>query len=343
MASTPPPVLTAVIVLMVGGLLSSLIAAVLRRVLTGVAQARNRSPQPTVGAALVASVAPLGWVASTALAWQILPTTVASDRIAFGLAKLVLVVLLVRLANRLGKGLLQRAAGRSEDPAVSGMIQALVPLQRALIWCLGAIFYLQNIGVQMAAIWALLSAGGIGAGLALKEPVSEFFEYITILLDKPFRNGQLIQVGDVMATVERVGVRSTRLRSVNGEGIVMSNSALTSSVVSNYGDMAERRLLYRLGLTYDTSHDQLERLPGLLRSIVEQQRDARFDRAHFVAFNSSSLDVELAYFVPSNDFKRALDVQQRINLAILQRFAEEGIQFAFPTRTIAMQPAQPGG
>lgn len=340
MPSSPSPFLTALAVLLGGGLLSSLMAALLGRSLVRLAQARGVSSQATIGSALLASVAPLGWVVSATMAWQILPTSAAADRIAFSLAKLVLMVLLVRLANRICRGLLQRAAARSDDPALSGMIQAVIPLQRALVWCLGAVLYLQNIGVQMAAIWALLSAGGIGAGLALKEPVSEFFEYITILLDKPFQNGQLIQVGEVMATVERVGVRSTRLRSVNGEAIVMSNSALTSAVVSNYGDMKERRLLYRLGLTYDTSHEQLANLPALLRSIVDRQPDARFDRAHFVAFSSSSLDFELAYFVPSNDFKRALDVQQRINLEIVQTFAAQGLQFAFPTQTIELRSPQ---
>ena len=191
----------------------------------------------------------------------------------------------------------------------------------------------------MAAIWALLSAGGIGAGLALKQPVSEFFEYITILLDKPFQTGQFINVGEVWGTVERVGVRSTRLRSVNGEAIVMSNSALTSSVVANYGEMQERRLIYRLGVTYDTSHAVLERIPGLLKAIVEQGGDARFDRAHFVAFNSSSLDFELVYFVPSNDYIQAMEAQQRINLDIVQRFAKEGIEFAFPTQTLHVHSA----
>lgn len=340
MPSSPSPFLTALAVLLGGGLLSSLMSALLGRSLVRLAQARGVSSQATIGSALLASVAPLGWVVSATMAWQILPTSAAADRIAFSLAKLVLMVLLARLANRICRGLLQRAAARSDDPALSGMIQAVIPLQRALVWCLGAVLYLQNIGVQMAAIWALLSAGGIGAGLALKEPVSEFFEYITILLDKPFQNGQLIQVGEVMATVERVGVRSTRLRSVNGEAIVMSNSALTSAVVSNYGDMKERRLLYRLGLTYDTSHEQLANLPALLRSIVDRQPDARFDRAHFVAFSSSSLDFELAYFVPSNDFKRALDVQQRINLEIVQTFAAQGLQFAFPTQTIELRSPQ---
>jgi small-conductance mechanosensitive channel len=153
-------------------------------------------------------------------------------------------------------------------------------------------------------------------------------------------SGQFINVGAVWATVERVGVRSTRLRSINGEAIVMSNSALTGSVVSNYGEMQWRRLIYRLGVTYDTSHSTLERIPQLLRNIVENGGDAQFDRCHFVAFNDSSLDFELVYFVPTNDFMQAMDVQQRINLEIVRRFGEEGIAFAFPTRTVQMiQPS----
>ena len=329
--------LTALLILVGGGLLSTLLAKVLERSLGRITRRTASDTDDFVVSVLVESFPAAGWVLSASLAWQILPTSPGMDRLAFGIAKLILVILLVRLTNRICRRLLQRAAAHSGEPAISGMIQALAPLQRALIWCLGTVLYLQNIGVQMAAIWALLSAGGIGAGLALKEPVSEFFEYITILLDKPFQNGQLIQVGDVVATVERVGVRSTRLRSVNGEAIVMSNSTLTGSVVANYGEMKERRLLYRLGLTYDTSHEQLLKVPGLLQSIVEAQGDARFDRAHFVAFNSSSLDFELAYFVPTNDFKRALDVQQQINLEIVQRFAQGGLQFAFPTQTIEMR------
>ncbi|MFZ9215507.1 MAG: mechanosensitive ion channel family protein [Vulcanococcus sp.] len=331
MASPAAPALSALAVLLCGGLLSWLLAKLIAR-----SQARQAGGDHLLITLVASALPPLGWVLSASLAWQILPTNAASDRIAFSLAKLILAVLLIRLANRIGQRVLGRAASQSDDPALSGMLRALAPMQRTLLWCLGVILYLQNIGVQMAAIWALLSAGGIGAGLALKEPVSEFFEYITILLDKPFQNGQLIQVGEVTATVERVGVRSTRLRSVNGEAIVMSNSALTNAVVANYGDMQERRLVQRLGLTYDTPAEQLAQVPELLQTLVERQGDARFDRAHFVAFNSSSLDFELAYFVPTNDYKRALDVQQRINLEIVQVFAKQGLQFAFPTQSVQL-------
>lgn len=340
MPLAPGTFLPALFTLVGGGFLSILLARVLTLALGKVVRRTRSRADDFILQVLGETIPAAGWVLSAAVAWRILPTSAASDRLAFGVAKLILVVLLVRLVNRISIRLLQSWAGRQSDDAVATMISSLAPLVRALVWTVGAVFYLQNIGVQMAAIWALLSAGGIGAGLALREPVSEFFEYITILLDKPFVSGQFINVGDVWATVERVGVRSTRLRSINGEAIVMSNSALTGSVVANYGSMQRRRLLYRLGVTYDTSHATLERIPSLLQDIVEAGGDADFDRCHFVAFNDSSLDFELVYFVPTNDFAQAMTVQQRINLEIVKRFAELGIDFAFPTRTVQLsQPS----
>ena len=326
--------LPALLALIGGGLLSLLIARVFGVVFGRLTRRTRSETDDFIVQVIVETIPILGWVVSASWAWWLIPTAPEADRVVFTVAKLILVIFLVRLVNRISLRLLQRSATHSGDPAVGSMLRALAPMLRALVWSVGAVLYLQNIGVQMAAIWALLSAGGIGAGLALKQPVSEFFEYITILLDKPFQTGQFINVGEVWGTVERVGVRSTRLRSVNGEAIVMSNSALTSSVVANYGEMQERRLIYRLGVTYDTSHAVLERIPGLLKAIVEQGGDARFDRAHFVAFNSSSLDFELVYFVPSNDYIQAMEAQQRINLDIVQRFAKEGIEFAFPTQTL---------
>ena len=331
--------LPALLALIGGGLLSLLVARFFGVVFGRLTRKTSSETDDFIVQVIVETIPILGWVVSASWAWWLIPTAPEADRVVFTVAKLILVIFLVRLVNRISLRLLQRSAIHSGDPAVGSMLRALAPMLRALVWCVGAVLYLQNIGVQMAAIWALLSAGGIGAGLALKQPVSEFFEYITILLDKPFQTGQFINVGEVWGTVERVGVRSTRLRSVNGEAIVMSNSALTSSVVANYGEMQERRLIYRLGVTYDTSHAVLERIPGLLKAIVEQGGDARFDRAHFVAFNSSSLDFELVYFVPSNDYIQAMEAQQRINLDIVQRFAQERIEFAFPTQTLHVHSA----
>jgi small-conductance mechanosensitive channel len=311
-----------------GGLLGLLVARLAQRVLGRITRRTASTTDDFVVTVLVDTIPPVAWVLSASLAWQILPTDAASDRLVYGLAKLILVVLIVRLVNRIGLRLLQRWANRAGDLQVANLIRSLAPMLKALVWCLGAVFYLQNIGVQMAAIWALLSAGGISAGLALKEPVSQFFEYITILLDKPFQPGQLIHVGQVWGTVEKVGVRSTRLRSINGEAIVMSNSALTGAVVANFGEMQRRRLSVRLGLKLKTPVEQLQRLPQLLAEIVQSEGTAEFERCHFVSLENNSLDFELVYYVPSNDFQQALDVQQRINLTILHRFAEQGLELA---------------
>ena len=320
--------LPALLTLVGGGLLGLLVAPLVQRVLGRIARRTVSTTDDFVMTVLADTIPPVVWVLSASLAWQILPTDAASDQVVYGVAKLILVVLIVRLVNRIGRRLLQRWANRASDAEVANLIRSLAPMLKALVWCLGVVFYLQNIGVQMAAIWALLSAGGIGAGLALKEPVSQFFEYITILLDKPFQPGQLIRVGQVWGTVEKVGVRSTRLRSINGESIVMSNSSLTGAAVANFGEMQRRRLSVRLGLNLNTPVEQLERLPEQLAEIVNSEGTAEFERCHFVSLEKTSLDFELVYYVPSNEFKQALDVQQRINLAILRRFAEQGLELA---------------
>ena len=155
--------------------------------------------------------------------------------------KLIILIIIIRALNKVLMRTLIESTSKIDDSSISSMISSLTPLIKALTWTIGSIFFLQNIGVQMTAIWALLSAGGIGAGLALKDPVQEFFEYITILLDKPFQKGEFIKSDGVLGMVERVGVRSSRIRSINGEVIVMSNSALTNGIISNYAQMEKRR------------------------------------------------------------------------------------------------------
>ena len=131
--------------------------------------------------------------------------------------KLFILIIIIKALNKVLIRSLTESTSKINDSSISSMVSSLTPLIKALTWTIGSIFFLQNIGVQMTAIWALLSAGGIGAGLALKDPVQEFFEYITILLDKPFQKGEFIKSDGVLGMVERVGVRSSRIRSINGE------------------------------------------------------------------------------------------------------------------------------
>ncbi len=327
-------IITALAALLFGGLISILTARTARQVLGRLAQRTKSESDDFVVGVFVNAIRPLGFVISASLAWKILPIGEEIDSFVLGLIKLICIALIVRVINRIMLYLIQRWAKHINDSAVSTMLSSLTPMFRALVWCIGIAFYLQNIGVQMAAIWALLSAGGIGAGLALKEPVQEFFEYITILLDKPFQSGQFINIEGIWATVERVGVRSTRLKSLNGEIIIMSNSRLTNGIISNYAEMKNRRLVHRLGVVYDTKYNQMKSIPNIIKSIIDSTEDSSFDRCHFVEFGNFSLDFEFVYYIPTNNYQRAMAAQEKINLEIMRNFEKEGIEFAFPTQTI---------
>ncbi len=255
--------------------------------------------------------------------------------------KLLILIILIKVINKILIRSLQESSEKINDPSIISMISSLTPLIKAFTWTIGTIFFLQNIGVQMTAIWALLSAGGIGAGLALKDPVQEFFEYITILLDKPFQKGEFIKADSVLGIVERVGVRSSRIRSINGEVIVMSNSALTNGIISNYAQMKRRRLVHKLGVVYETSPSLMKMIPKIIEKIVEETKDASFDRCHFTNFGDFSLNFELVYYIPTNNYLAAMEAQQCINLKIIEEFSLNNIEFAFPTQTLNIERNEP--
>ena len=253
------------------------------------------------------------------------------------LEKLLILIILIKLINKVLIRSLTESTSKINDSSIISMISSLTPLIKAFTWTIGSIFYLQNIGVKMTAIWALLSAGGIGAGLALKDPVQEFFEYITILLDKPFQKGDFIKSEGVLGMVERVGVRSSRIRSINGEVIVISNSALTNGVISNYAQMKQRRLVHKLGVVYETSPTLMRMIPKITKNIVEETQNASFDRCHFTDFGNFSLNFELVYYIPTNNYLAAMEAQQSINLRIIEEFTSNNIDFAFPTQTLNIE------
>ncbi len=318
----------------VGCVISLVSPKILKKVLRRITSATQSKTDDYIATLLIETIKPLGFILSFIVAWKVLLIGGIVDRTLIGISKFLCLIYIVRFVNRILLKIIQRWASKINDKSISEMIRSLSPMVGASVWSLGVIFYLQNMGVQMAAIWALLSAGGIGAGLALKEPVQEFFEYITILLDKPFQNGQFIHIEGIWAKVESVGVRSTRLRSINGEAIVMSNSRLTNGVISNYAEMKKRRLVHKLGVVYETSYEQAKNIPEMIKNIVEQTENAIFDRCHFIQFADSSLDFELVYYIPTSDYLQAMSAQQEINLAIMKKFQDENISFAYPTQTI---------
>ncbi len=207
-------------------------------------------------------------------------------------------------------------------------------IAKLVLWSLALLLALDNLGVDVTALVAGLGIGGIAVALAAQNILGDLFASLAIVLDKPFVIGDFIIIGEFMGTVEHIGIKTTRIRSLSGEQLVFSNMDMLNSRIRNYKRMVERRVVFGFGVTYDTPADKLDAIPGTVRSIIESMEKTRFDRAHFARYGDSSLEFEVVYFVQSGDYNLYMDIQQAINMGILRAFAKESVEFAFPTRTL---------
>ncbi|HSB55513.1 MAG TPA: mechanosensitive ion channel family protein, partial [Gemmatimonadales bacterium] len=211
---------------------------------------------------------------------------------------------------------------------------------RSLLWVVLVLLVLDNLGVNISTLMAGLGIGGVAIALATQNILGDLFASLSIVLDKPFVVGDFIVVGDLMGTVERVGLKTTRLRSLSGEQLIFANADLLGSRVRNFKRMSERRVLFDLGVTYETQAATLSRIPAMLREIVDAERGVRFDRAHLRSFDASAVTFEVVYYILDPDYNRFMDTQQRINLAIFRRFEAENVEFAYPTQTLYVRTTE---
>lgn len=226
---------------------------------------------------------------------------------------------------------------RASNP--SGVTHLLVVglVLRILLWVVALLMVLDNLGFNITTLVASLGIGGIAVALAVQNILGDLFSSVSIALDKPFVIGDFIVVGNYMGTVEYVGLKTTRLRSLGGEQIIISNTELLKERIRNYKRMDERRVAFQFGIAYETAVEDVERVPGLVRDIVLASGElVRFDRAHFMAYGESALQFEVVYFMLTNDFNKYMDAQQKINLGILRELRRRGIAFARPTRVVHM-------
>lgn len=228
----------------------------------------------------------------------------------------------------------RRRRAMSTDRAVASSLGIVGFLVRTAIWALIVLLVLDNLGVDVTAMVAGLGIGGVAIALASQNILGDLFASLSITFDRPFVVGDFLIIDDFLGSVEYIGVKSTRLRSLSGEQIIMANAELLKARIRNYGRMAERRVVFALNVTYDTAADMLERIPQEVRRIVEAQQDTRFDRSHFASYGAHSLDFETVYYVLSADYNRYMDIQQAINLEIYRTFEGLGIEFAYPTQTL---------
>jgi small-conductance mechanosensitive channel len=211
---------------------------------------------------------------------------------------------------------------------------------KVVLWSCGLLFVLNNLGVNITAAVAGMGIGGVAVALAAQSVLGDAFSSFAIYMDKPFVIGDFIIVGSHMGVVEHIGIKTTRVRSLQGEQLVFSNTDLTSSRIQNFKKMEKRRIPFAIGVTYDTPLEKLKRIPGIIKTIIDDLESIDFDRAHFKSYGDFSLNYEIIYYVQSGDYNHYMDMQQQINFAIKEAFERENIEFAFPTQTLFVNKSE---
>jgi small-conductance mechanosensitive channel len=250
----------------------------------------------------------------------------------------VITFLIVRLFSSVIQLILQSVVRRQErgEEKVK-QLGGLMLIINAFIWLFGLIFLFDNLGYDVTTVITGLGIGGIAIALAAQNILGDLFNYFVIFFDRPFETGDFIIIDEKMGEVDYIGIKTTRLKSLSGEQLIFANSDLTNSRIHNYKRMQRRRITFKFGVIYQTSLENLKTIPGLVRSIIEEQDNVTFDRAHFASYGDSSLDFEAVYYILSSEYAAYMNAQQEINFRLFEEFQNRGIDFAYPTRTLFIQ------
>ncbi|OQX78857.1 MAG: mechanosensitive ion channel protein MscS [Candidatus Omnitrophica bacterium 4484_70.1] len=229
---------------------------------------------------------------------------------------------------------------RGGDKALDRSLKGIFRVTKVVVWGLAIVFFLDNIGFKISTVIAGLGIGGVAIALAAQTILKDIFSYLSILFDHPFEVGDFIIIDNYLGTVEYIGIKTTRIRSLGGEQLVFSNTDLTDSRLRNYKRMEKRRVVFRIGVVYSTPLDKLKKIPKIIEEIIKNVKDTIFDRAHFFSYGDFSLIFEIVYYVIGSDYNKYMDIQQEINFAIKERFEKEEIEFAYPTQTIYLSKSE---
>lgn len=232
---------------------------------------------------------------------------------------------------------------RPDDPAIETITKNITNVIRWAIWALGAVFVLDNLGINISALVAGLGIGGIAVAMASQAILGDLFSALAIFVDKPFEVGDFIIIDGMMGSVEYIGLKTTRIRSLSGEQLIFSNSDLTKSRIKNYKRMEARRIAFKIGVVYQTSLEKIKKIPLLVQEIFKTIKDTKLDRVHFESFGDFSLNYEIVYFVHSADYNIYMNKQQEINFALKEVFEREQVDFAYPTQTLFIPRTNGGG
>ena len=223
---------------------------------------------------------------------------------------------------------------KEKDLAKKQALKGIITVIKIIVWSIVLIILLDNLGIKISALVAGLGIGGIAIALAAQSILGDLFSYFIIFFDRPFEIGDFIIVGDFLGTIEDIGIKTTRLRSLGGEELIFSNTDLVNSRLRNYKRMKKRRVVFKFGVIYQTSLKQLKEIPKIIKDIINQIDGATIDRVHFSSYGDFSLNFEIVYYVDSRDYNIYMDIQQEINFQLKEIFEKQKIEFAYPTQTV---------
>jgi len=255
-----------------------------------------------------------------------LVTVVTSVVIIFFVIRIILTV----IRKALETYVLKQENGEAKLKQITGIMVVI----NIAVWALGAVFLFDNLGYDVTAIITGLGIGGIAIALAAQNILGDLFNYFVIFFDRPVEMSDFIVVDDKRGTVEFIGIKTTRIKSISGEQLVISNSNLTGSRIHNFRRLEKRRALFNIGVVYGTPLEKLKRIPEIITRIVESEPLTTPDRVHFATYGEFSLNFEVVFFVESAEYNQYMDIIQDVNFRIYEAFENEGIQFAYPTQTI---------
>ncbi len=282
-------------------------------------------------------IVPLLFIASFYLSTNILTIGEKVSEIIY-IACLALFMIFAALAiSRFFVFMFNRYLEKKYEGQQSGSVKWIAALINAVIWVVALLLFLDNLGIKVTTLVAGLGIGGIAIAFAANAILQDLFSFVTIFFDRPFEIGDFINVDGLSGTIEHIGVKTTRVRSLSGEQLIFANTDLTNSRIRNYKRMESRRIAFGIGVTYDTPAAKLRNLPPMIKKIIESMENVRFDRAHLKEFGDFSINFEVVYYVLSQDYNLFMDVQQAINLAIKDAFDEHDVEFAFPTQSIYIE------
>lgn len=258
------------------------------------------------------------------------------DRVLDAAMAFVTMYFVVRLINFMIQLLItshMRRRGETEERIkhLSGMLIVV----KGFVWVIGLLTLARNFGFDVSTLLASLGVGGIAIALASQAILGDLFSYLVIFFDKPFEIGDAVTLSnDVSGTIEYIGIKTTRIRSVSGEQLVISNTNMTNATIRNWKRMEQRRVAFKLGVVYRTSYKQLQQIPSLVKAIVLEQQTVRFDRAHLQEYGNYSINFEIVYFITDPDYNLFMDTHQAVLFRIHEEFSKLGIEFALPTQTL---------